>query len=376
MLQAYLHGIRSLGLRELPDPQPGPGELLVRVRASLTCGTDLKTFRRGHARLPVPGPFGHEAAGDVIAVGRGVTRFAPGDAVVWVPTVPCGECDPCRRGLYNQCTTLFDRITLGAHADTVLLPAPLVNRHVFAKPAHASYAGAALLEPLACVVRGQRRLGPIGGRLLIIGTGAIGLLHVAAARRAGAPEIWVVGGRRSGLDLAARLGADRTFAGHLPEIEDRIRAEAGPLGIDAIIECAGNAEVWRRAPHLVRPGGSVLLFGGLAASSEVTFDAARVHYDEVTLLGSFHYTPDDVQAAYDLLNHDAGFARSLEMLITERRPLAHLVRVFEELDAGRDVVKIAFEPGDEPAATEPAATEPAATHPAAELDAAGGGATA
>lgn len=362
LLQAYLHGIRSLGLRRLPDPEPGPGELLVRVRASLTCGTDLKTFRRGHTRIPVPGPFGHEASGDVIAVGEGVTRFAPGDAVVWVPTVPCGTCEPCRRGLYNQCTSLFDRITLGAHADQLLLPAPLVERHVFAKPAHASYEGAALLEPLACVVRGQRRLGRLGGgqgprrggvgpageRVLIIGAGAIGLLHVAVARRSGAGEIWVIGGRRSGLDLARRLGADRVFAGRLPEIEDVLRAEAGPLGIDVVIECTGSPEVWQRAPHLVRPGGDVLLFGGLAGGTQVAFDATRIHYDEITLLGSFHYTPDDVRHAYDLLNGDPDLAQSLEALITERRPLADLVQVFEELDAGRDAVKIAFDPAAEP----------------------------
>ena len=349
MLQAYLYGIRSLALRQVPEPEPGPGEVVVRVRASLTCGTDLKTYRRGHARLPVPGLFGHEASGDVVAVGAGVEGFAPGDAVVWVPTAPCGRCLACAAGLENQCVTLFDEIALGAHAEMILLPARIVARHLFAKPPHASYAGAALLEPLACVVRGQRRLGFLPQRLLVIGVGAIGLLHVAVARRAGVPEIWAIGGRPSGLALAQRLGATRVFRGHLAEVEDAVRREAGPLGVDAVIECTGQVEVWQRAPALVRPGGTVLLFGGLAGGTEVTFPAARLHYDEVSLIGSFHYTPDDVRRAYELLAGDAAFAGALENLISERRPLSDLVDVFAALDAGRDVVKIAFHPGGDAA---------------------------
>lgn len=347
MLQAYLAGIGALELRRTPVPTPGPREVTVRVRVSLSCGTDLKTLRRGHALLPVPGPFGHEASGDVLEVGPGVDRFAPGQAVMWVPTAPCGECNRCRRGLENQCVDLFGQIALGAHAHVIRLPERVVRRHLFAKPPHLSYEVAALLEPLACVLRGQRRLGAVDN-LLVIGAGAIGLLHVAVARRLGRRQIWIVGGRRSGLEVARRLGASRIFPGYLHEQESRIRDAAGPLGIDAVVECTGNPQVWERAPHLVRPGGKVLLFGGLAGGTKVSFDAKRIHYEEVDLLGSFHYSPVDVQHAYDLLvNAEPDWLESLNALITHRRPLSDIVDVYKSMQESRfSGVKTAFFPDE------------------------------
>nr|MBO2476916.1 alcohol dehydrogenase [Bacillota bacterium] len=331
MKQAYLQAIRSLTFRELPIPEPGPGEVVVRIHTALTCGTDLKTYRRGHAKLPVPGPLGHEASGTVAAVGEGVEGFQPGDAVMWVPTAPCDACPACAKGLYNHCQHLFDGIALGAYADYLLLPAKVVRRHLFRKPDHLSFAEAALLEPLACIVRGWRRLGGAES-VVIIGVGAIGLLHAAVAKALGCPSVTVVGGRESGLRLAEALGADRVIQGHLPGA-----AEALPKGFDApeaVIECTGQADVWALAPALVRPGGRALLFGGLTGDAQVSFSARRIHYDEVTLLGSFHFTPADVAEAYRLLTQEnLGLGR----IITGVRPLAELQQVFDDLEQGRGV---------------------------------------
>lgn len=344
-MQAYLAGIGSLELRQVEPEAPGEGEITVRVRASLSCGTDLKTLRRGHAVLPVPGPFGHEAAGDVLEAGPGVTGFQPGQSVMWVPTAPCGQCERCRLGLENQCVDLFNQIALGAHAQVIRLPRRVVAQHVFTKPGHLDYEVAALLEPLSCVVRGQRRLGP-AGTMLIIGVGAIGLLHLITARQLGVEQIWVVGGRPRGVALAQRLGADRVFTGPWSELEPAILEAAGSRGIDAVVECTGSQEVWELAPRLVRPGGRVMLFGGLAGGTRVTFDAHRIHYHEVDLLGSFHYTPDDVRFAYDLLvNADPGRLEDFKSLITHRRPLGEIVSAFQEMLEGRfDGVKTAFYP--------------------------------
>lgn len=331
MKQAYLQAIRSLTFRELPTPEPGPGEVLVRVHAALTCGTDLKTFRRGHAKLPVPGPLGHEAAGTVAAVGAGVERFQPGDAVMWVPTAPCGACPACQEELYNHCQHLFDHIALGAYADHVLLPARVAGRHLFRKPDHLSFMEAALLEPLACIVRGWRRLGDANS-VVIIGVGAIGLLHVAVGKALGCPDVTVIGGRQSGLELAQRLGADRVIQGHLPAAADQLpKGFAAP---EAVIECTGQPAVWEQAPALVRTGGRVLLFGGLTGDAQVSFSARRIHYDEVTLLGSFHFTPDDVSEAYRLLTQGN---LGLGALITGVRPLSELPQVFADLEQGRGV---------------------------------------
>lgn len=368
MRQAYVERIGSLVFRELPVPEPGPGELLVRIHTALTCGTDLKTLRRGHAVLQVPGPLGHEAAGVVAAVGEGVDKFAVGDEVMWTPTAPCHECSACARGLYNHCETLFKGIAMGAYADYILLPKHIVSQHVFHKPEHLPFAEAALMEPLACILRGWRRLGafPDGGAIssdgvpldagtraadehaarrggidsvLIIGVGAIGLLHVTVAKALGCPQITAVGGRESGLELAKQLGAHDVFQGHVPAVNDELK-KAGLADPDVVIECTGNPRVWAEAPALTRVGGKAMLFGGLTGGTEVSFSARRIHYDEVTLLGSFHYTPADVREAYRLL---AEGELKLGGLITGERPLSELPRAFEELERGEGV-KFALRP--------------------------------
>ena len=342
MLQGYLAGIRRLLLRDVPVPEPGPGEVVVRIERALTCGTDLKTFRRGHARLPVPGPFGHEAAGIVHAVGEGVERFRPGDAVMWVPTAPCGQCGPCQRGQENLCRHLFDpgRIALGAYAEYLRLPAPVVARHLFPKPAHLTFEQAAFLEPLSCVVRGWRRLGRVP-EVVVVGVGTIGLLHIMTARALGVQRVVAVGRRPAGLELARRAGATETLAGDAQKLAPAIREAFGGEGPAAVIEATGRAEGWQAAAEWVRPGGRVLLFGGLAGGTWVHFEAFRIHYEEVDLVGSFHYTPRDVREAYDLL---ARGRLPVEELITDRRPLAELPAVFQALDRG-EAIKVALIPG-------------------------------
>lgn len=352
MKQAYLERVGSLTFRQLPVPAPGPGELLVRIHTALTCGTDLKTFRRGHAVLPVPGPLGHEAAGIVEAVGDGVTKFSVGDAVVWAPTAPCRHCDACTRGLFNHCETLFKGIAMGAYADYILLPKHIVAQHVFRKPEHLPFEEAALMEPLACILRGWRRLGALAAgesasahrrsdidSVLIVGVGAIGLLHIAVARALGCQQITAVGGRASGLALARNLGAHDVFQGHVPAMADELRA-AGLAEPDVVIECTGNPHVWAAAPSLTRVGGKAMLFGGLTGHAQVSFSAKRIHYDEVTLLGSFHYTPADVAEAYRLL---ANGELKLGGLITDVRPLSSLPQAFDELERG-EAIKFALRP--------------------------------
>lgn len=329
MRQAILRAPRVLDLIETAVPSPGPGEVVVRVRAALTCGTDLKTYRRGHPRVAF-GPFGHEAAGDIAAVGQGVQRFSVGQPVAFVHTAGCGWCAPCRHGRENLCATLFDEIALGAYGDYLRLPARVVSRHIFPKPQNLSYREAAFLEPLACVVHAWERLGPAAGAsVAVVGLGPIGLLHVHEARRRG-HEVIAVGRRPAGLALAEQAGAAHTLESSSTEIGRALRTLTGG-GPDLVIECTGSPDVWNAAPEWAAPGGRVLLFGGLPGESRVAFDATRLHYGEVDLVSAFHYSTANVLRALHLLA--TGAVRPFGM-ITGARPLGAIGEVFEDLDRG------------------------------------------
>ncbi len=341
MRQAILRGPRALDLVETAVPTPGPGEVVVRIRAALTCGTDLKTYRRGHPRLAF-GPFGHEATGDIASIGGGVDGFAVGQPVVFVPTAGCQQCESCRRGFDNLCETQFREIALGAYGDYLLLPPRVVRRHLFAKPADLTYLEAAFLEPLACVVHGWSRLGPIDrGPVAVVGLGPIGLLHVLEARRRGL-DVIAVGRRAAGLAMATRAGArDVIDAAHVdPGSALRAMIDAGP---EVIIECTGSPDVWRAAPSWAASGGRVLLFGGLPGESEPAFDATRLHYGEVDLVSAFHYRTPDVQHALHLL--ETGAIRPAD-LITALRSLDGIREVFDDLDRGAGLKYAVLPDGD------------------------------
>lgn len=342
MRQAHLVAPRTIEWRESDAPAPGRGEIVVRIRAALTCGTDLKTYRRGHPKLAY-GPFGHEASGDVVAVGEEVERFAKGDPVMWVQTAPCGACERCARGAENLCEHLFDDIALGAYGDTLLLPAKVVRQNVYRKPDELSYIEAAFLEPFACVVHGWNVLrradarNPLPRSVTIVGAGTIGLLHLIYAVRAGVDTTVVARGAQR-RELAARLGAKRTVDAQDPAaLADLSRSS------DAVVECAGTPETWTLAAKIVRPGGRVVLFSGLPSGATAQFDAAAIHYDELALLGAFHFTPKDVREAYELLSRGG---IDVKPLVSGVERMAEIVDVFERLDR-RDGYKFALVPDDE-----------------------------
>lgn len=334
MRQAHLVAPGSIELRDGPTPTPHPGEVLVKIRAALTCGTDLKTYRRGHPKLRF-GPFGHEASGDVVAVGEGVAKFSPGDAIMWVQTAPCGSCEPCKRSDENLCERLFDEVALGAYADHLILPRRVVEKNSFRKPPALSYIEAAFLEPLGCIVHGWNVLkradavSPLPRSVAIVGAGTIGMLHLLYAVHAKTPAT-IYGRRDDRKKLALELGATEFAMAELRSAESATLGRALQGGAyDAVIEAAGTEETWQTAIALTRPGGRTLLFGGLPPGTKVAVDATRVHYDELRLLGAFHFTPADVAEARDLLVSGAIKTRPL---ITAIEPLDAIGEVFERLD--------------------------------------------
>jgi L-iditol 2-dehydrogenase len=327
---AVLVAPRHIVLREEAAPTPPPGGIVVRVRAALTDGTDLKTYRRGHPKMPMPTRFGHEFSGDVAAVGDGVSAFAPGDAVMCVHTAPCGECFWCRRAEEELCEELMPAMLLGAYSDRIAVPARIVERNCFVKPPDVSYVEGAFLEPLACVVHSIAMLAPAASETVaIVGNGGFGILHALLLQNAGI-DVMLFGRNAERLEVARELGLP-TFDTRAMPIREAIFERTAGRGADAVVESTGTVEMWESAPSFVRRGGRVSFFAGLPGDTRVCFLAARLHYDEVRLLAPFHFTPRDVRAAFDLI---ASHALALARLISHSYPLDRIAAAFEDLDSG------------------------------------------
>jgi L-iditol 2-dehydrogenase len=334
MRAGYLIEPRRVELRDVELPVAGPGSLVVRGRAALTDGTDLKTYRRGHWLMPMPTRFGHEFSGDVAAVGAGVSAFSEGDAIMMVQSAPDGTCFWCMRGQEELCETLVSTMIFGAYAEYILVPPHIVARNAYKKPANLSYEAAAFLEPVSCVVHSLEALAPKRGDIVaIVGDGGFGILHALVALARGARPI-LIGRRPARLELARSLGVNAIVNAKDGDPIAALRERTSGRGADAVIETTGALEVWEAAPQYVRRGGTVVLFGGLPGETRVAFDAARLHYDEVKLTSPFHFTPRDVRAAYDLL---AEGAIDVVPLISERFKLDQLVDAFARLDEDRGI---------------------------------------
>jgi L-iditol 2-dehydrogenase len=339
--RAVLVEPRRLELREFAPRRPAAGEILISVRCALTCGTDLKAYRRGHPLWKMPTPFGHEFSGVVAEVGSGVTTFKAGDEVMAAPTAPCATCFYCQRGQENLCPDAVGRMVLGAYADLLLLPAHIVARNTFLKPRELPFEEAALLEPLSCIAHAHAIAKPEPRETaLIIGAGAFGLMHMLMLRAAGIREIAVAGRGDERLKWAAEMGADRVIDVRREDAgaaAARLNAGFGP---DLVIECTGQVEGWADAFARVRRGGRVVFFGGCAPGTALSIDTRRMHYDNLTLLAPFHYRPRDVERAVELLS-----ARRLGAgaIINAHRRLGDLAEVFAMLERGA-VLKCAVIP--------------------------------
>lgn len=333
MQSAVLVGPGRIEVREVPLPEPGPGEIVMKVESALTCGADLRAWKRGAG---APAPLGHEYSGVVAAMGEGVRGFRLGDAVMTAHSAPCGECFHCSRGEENLCERLEAGMAVGGFAEFVRVGAPIVRQTMFPKPRSLSFAEAAFLEPLASVVQGLQSI-PVARRdtVVILGSGAIGLLYLLALQAYGRPARIVLAGRgEARLALASRLGADRVVDVDRESIVEVVRELTGGLGAEVVLECAGQPDAWEQLLDLVCRGSHILLFGGCPGGVPVAFDTTRLHYDQVALLGSYHFTPQAVRTAYELLAR--GDVKPGAVL-GGRFPLAELPEVFERLDRGEGV---------------------------------------
>ena len=331
-------GPGHVALRELPEPEPAPGEVVVRVEATLTCGTDMKLVRRGHPKVPFPTVLGHEFCGRIARVGAGVP-LAVGERVTSAVTGACGACRDCREGRSNLCTTAFDHRVWGTWAEYVRVPARIVSGGLLRVPENLAAVAAALLDPVASVLRGLGRLGDVKGRTaLVLGAGPIALLFTILLRRRGAERVIVAARNAVRLAAHAAAGAETVASGE--GLAERLRDRTAGRGADVVVEATGDRALAEEAPAFAARGGTVLLFSGLARDASLSVLAHRIHYDEVTLAGSFHYTADDARLALALL---ASGEVPAGRLVTAESPLEEHAAVLERVRRGEEM-KVAFLP--------------------------------
>ena len=330
-------GPGDIRYEDVPIQEPKEGEVLIKIKAALTCGTDVKTYRRGHPVLikKLPSGFGHEFSGVVEKLGAGVDKFKVGDRVVAANSAPCGECFYCKKEEYNLCENLD--LLNGAYAEYITIPARIVEKNMIILPDDLSFERAAFCEPLANVVHGAYRTEIKEGQSVgIIGIGPIGLLFARTAKLMGARVI--VGGRNP-----VKLKLAEEFA-HADEIVD-LKKYPNPekifkdfsdekKGLDVAVECVGLPEIWERIFTFVRPGGTVHIFGGCKSGSTVTFDATKMHYGDMKMMSVFHHTPKYFREALNLI---ASGKMEVEKLITDKLELKDVEYAMQEHIAGRAI---------------------------------------
>ncbi len=341
MLSAFLTSLKTIELKDVEIPEPSDGEVVIKVKSALTCGTDLKMYLRGHPKFNFPMLFGHECSGIIYRVGYGVKNFKEGDEVMFANSASCGECYYCRRGDENLCVNLFESIFFGAYSEFAKVPARIVRKNMFHKPKNLSFTQSSFLEPTSCVMNGIRNLNVRDGDfVLIIGDGAIGLIFTLAIKKLLNVNLIVAGKHAERLAVAKKFGADFILNSSENEFEEKLNEITSGIGPNAIIECTGKPDVWEKSVELVSKGGEVILFGGCPAGTKVNFDTTRIHYDQITIKGIFHFTSNDVKKAYEFLSDNS---TELIELVSGKYKLNQIQEVFERLTV-RDGIKYEINP--------------------------------
>jgi L-iditol 2-dehydrogenase len=343
MTAAVLYGKEDVKIEKVPIPPLEPGEVLVKVNVALTCGTDLKVFKRGyHARMIVPPAlFGHELSGVIEEVGPGVRDFRRGMRVVALNSAPCGSCFYCLKHQENLCEDLL--FNNGAYAEYIKIPRRIVESNMLALPDDVSFESAAMTEPLACALRGLQETGAdIGDTITVIGAGSLGLMLIQVAKLVGGKVIAVVK-RDEQVSAAKRFGADDVV--QITKTKDPVEAVVHLTegrGSDVVIEAVGRPQAWQWAVDMVRRGGVANFFGGCATGTKVELDTNRLHYSEISLKATFHHTPESVRKAFALIAEKK--VKSTDY-VTGEAPLSKLKQVLQQmLDRGNQI-KTAIIPG-------------------------------
>jgi L-iditol 2-dehydrogenase len=342
MKAAMLYGVKDLRVEDVEVPEVDAGEVLVRVKAATTCGTDLKILQRGYIEkvIKLPTIFGHEWAGEVVEVGEDLGWPEKGIRVRAGNSAPCLRCAMCQKGMYNLCENMI--WLWGAYAEYIKVPARMVLVNMQEVPQHVSYEEAAVTEPLACVLHGvEKAKVKLGDTVTIVGAGPIGLLHLLAVKKIGAEKTIIIDLVEERLNLAKKLGVDEAINAGNENVVEEVRRLTGGYGADVVIEAIGLPATWEQALKLVRKGGTVLEFGGCPPGTEIKIDTEFLHYGEVAVLGAFHTTPLHFNKALNLI---ASRTIDVRPLITRRMKLEDIKEAFNILSTSKSEIKIAINP--------------------------------
>jgi L-iditol 2-dehydrogenase len=336
---ATLYGKEDVRIEEIALRPLRPGEVRIQIEAALTCGTDLKVFKRGyHAQMIVPpAVFGHELSGIISEVRAPANSVQPfpwqtGQRVVVANSAPCGECFYCKNGQENLCNDLL--FLNGAYAESIVVPARLVQKNLLLLRGNTEFRDAALTEPLACVVQGLEDLElRAGQRMLVIGAGPIGLMFVALATKMKC-SVTSAGRGENRLETARQLGAQHVLdVNQHPDLSIVVPKDER---FDVVVEAVGKPETWQAALQLVRKGGKVNFFGGCPSGTTISIDTGLVHYSNLTLLASYHHRPSTIRRALGFI--EEGVIRAGDFVDGEC-PLTGLPELLRSMTSGNRAVK-------------------------------------
>jgi L-iditol 2-dehydrogenase len=335
MKAAMYYGIGDVRYEEVDIPKIGPGELLIKVGTALTCGTDVKTYKRGHPLLikQTPALFGHEYAGTIEEVGEDVEKFKVGMRVVATNSAPCGECFYCKRDMPNLCKWSKEHLANGAFAEYMRVPEAIVRFNTHQIPDSLSFRDAALTEPLACVVHGIEESNiRLGDTVVVIGAGPIGQMLIMLAKKNGASTVIVSDLAELRRDIALKAGADIVIDPSKEDPVERVKKETEGRGADVVIEAVGIRQTWEQAVAMTRDAGTTVLFGGAASGTKFELDTGRFHYGQLTIKGVFHLKPRHVERALKLII--AGDVNT-DLLISHEMPVEKIGEALELMGAGK-----------------------------------------
>lgn len=342
MKAARFHAPLDVRVEDVDEPVAGRGELVIRVLASNMCGTDLKSFLRGHPLMRPPVTMGHEYCGVVVDAGEGA-RFKEGESVVASNSAPCMRCEMCSRGSYSICTSIKQSLVgfslPGSYAELMKIPAHIVstNTYMFSGPSPEEIACA---EPLASVIHALDRVAVKEGETVaVVGAGALGLMFLQLLKSKGAKVI-VANRSEARLEVAERLGADVLLCVSDDSLARKLRDATGGLGADLVVEAVGRKETWEACFMAARDGGTVLQFGGCQGGTTVEFDAGKIHYGETTIVGSFHHEPTAFRRAVSAI--ESGDV-DVAPFLTHRVRLEEIMAAFELMKT-RQAMKVSVIP--------------------------------